>query len=288
MRLVSFTFDGSHRIGLVHGDEVVDLAEAAPSLPQDMPSFLAAGAPALDAARRAADASTRRWPLTGLTLAAPVPQPRKFLAVFLNYQQHAAETAQSAPDMPVFFNKQTSCIVGPYDPVHVPRASSLVDYEGELAFVIGTRCRHVPAARAHEVIAGYCVANDVSVRDWQIRSPTITLGKSFDTHGPLGPWLVTPDELGDPHALRLRTWVNGDLRQDANTRDMIFDCFRQVEVLSTVCTLEPGDVVSTGTPAGVGVMQNPPRFLAAGDVVRVEIDGIGHIENRLIDEPEVP
>jgi 2-keto-4-pentenoate hydratase/2-oxohepta-3-ene-1,7-dioic acid hydratase in catechol pathway len=287
MRLVSFTFDGRHRIGVVVGDEVVDLVEAAPELPRDMPSFLAGGAPALDAARRAASSATRRWPLDGLSLAAPVPQPRKFLAVFLNYQQHAAETSQAAPDMPVFFNKQTSCIVGPTDAVHEPRGSSLVDYEGELAFVIGRRCRHVPAARAHEVIAGYCVANDVSVRDWQIRSPTITLGKSFDTHGPLGPWLVTPDELGDPHALRLRTWVNGDLRQDANTRDMIFDCFEQVEVLSTVCTLEPGDIVSTGTPAGVGVMQNPPRFLAAGDVVRVEIDGIGHVENPVIDEPEV-
>ncbi len=286
MRLVSFTIDGGHHIGVMVGDEVVDLADAAPTLPRDMPAFLAAGAPAVDAARRAATSAARRWPLAGLTLAAPVPQPRKFLAVFLNYQQHAAETAQAAPDMPIFFNKQTSCIVGPHDAVHVPRASSLVDYEGELAFVIGTRCRHVPAARAHEVIAGYCVANDVSVRDWQIRSPTIMLGKSFDTHGPLGPCLVTPDELGDPHALRLRTWVNGELRQDANTRDMIFDCFRQIEVLSTVCTLEPGDVVSTGTPAGVGVMQNPPRFLAAGDVVRVEIDGIGHIENRLVDEPE--
>jgi 2-keto-4-pentenoate hydratase/2-oxohepta-3-ene-1,7-dioic acid hydratase in catechol pathway len=287
MRLVSFTFDGGHCIGVVVGDEVIDLADAAPALPRDMPSFLAAGAPALSAARCAAASSAQRWPLAELTLAAPVPQPRKFLAVFLNYPQHAAETAQPVPDMPVFFNKQTSCIVGPTDPVHVPRVSSLVDYEGELAFVIGRRCRHVPAARAHEVIAGYCVANDVSARDWQLRSPTITLGKSFDTHGPLGPCLVTPDEVGDPHALRLRTWVNGDLRQDANTRDMVFDCFRQIEVLSTVCTLEPGDIVSTGTPAGIGAMQNPPRFLAAGDVVRVEIDGIGHIENRLIDEPEV-
>jgi 2-keto-4-pentenoate hydratase/2-oxohepta-3-ene-1,7-dioic acid hydratase in catechol pathway len=161
----------------------------------------------------------------------------------------------------------------------------MVDYEGELGFVIGRRCRHVPAARAREVIAGYTVVNDVSARDWQFRSPTMTMGKSFDTHGPLGPCLVTADEIDDPHALRLRTWVNGELRQDARTDDLIFDCYAQVEHLSTAFTLEPGDVIATGTPAGVGMAMNPPRLLGPGDAVRIEIEGIGVLENPVIAEP---
>jgi 2-keto-4-pentenoate hydratase/2-oxohepta-3-ene-1,7-dioic acid hydratase in catechol pathway len=168
----------------------------------------------------------------------------------------------------------------------MPRVSKALDYEGELGVVIGRRCRHVPRERARDVIAGYLVVNDVSVRDWQLRIPTWTMGKSFDTHGPLGPWLTTADEVGDPHALRLRTWVNGELRQDSNTKHLIFDCFALVEHLSTAFTLEPGDVVSTGTPGGVGIACKPPRLLQVGDVVRVEIDGLGLIENPVVDEPE--
>ena len=189
------------------------------------------------------------------------------------------------PEFPMFFNKQSSCVVGPTDPIQLPRVSSALDYEGELAFVIGKRCRHVPRARAHEVIAGYTVVNDVSVRDWQFKAQTMTLGKSFDTHGPMGPWIVTPDEIGDPHALGLRTWVNGELRQDSNTKQLVFDCFAQVETLSTVMTLEPGTVVATGTPGGVGVAMKPPKFLVVDDAVRIEIEGIGWIENRVIEEP---
>jgi 2-keto-4-pentenoate hydratase/2-oxohepta-3-ene-1,7-dioic acid hydratase in catechol pathway len=143
----------------------------------------------------------------------------------------------------------------------------------------------VPRDRAHEVIAGYFIVNDVSVRDWQRRSPTMTLGKSFDTHGPIGPWIVTSDELGDPHRLELRTFVNGEERQHSNTKNLIFDCFAQVETLSTVFTLLPGTLVSTGTPGGVAVAFKPPKFLKTGDVVKIEIEGIGSIENRVIDEP---
>jgi 2-keto-4-pentenoate hydratase/2-oxohepta-3-ene-1,7-dioic acid hydratase in catechol pathway len=153
--------------------------------------------------------------------------------------------------------------------------------------VIGRRCRHVLVEHAHEVIAGYTIANDVSVRDWQLRTPTMTMGKSFDTHGPLGPWLVTPDELGDPHGLRLRTYVNGELRQDGNTRDMIYDCYRQVAHLSAAFTLEPGDVIATGTPAGIGAVRQPfpEGLLQVGDVVRVVIDGIGELRNTVVEEP---
>jgi len=286
MRLVTFTHQGSTRIGAVDGDAVVDLAAAAPGLPRDMIGFLSAGAPARDAAHGAIASKKGRIPLADVCLDAPVPHPGKFLAIGLNYADHVAESGMEKPWVPVFFNKQATCVVGPSADVHLPRASSLLDYEGELAFVIGRRCRHVPRGRAAEVIAGYTIVDDVSVRDWQLRTPTMTMGKSFDTHGPMGPWIVTPDEVGDPHGLELRTWVNGELRQHSNTAQLIFDCFAQVEHLSTAFTLEPGDVVTTGTPAGVGGAMKPPRFLVAGDVVRIEIDRIGTIENRVVPEPE--
>lgn len=287
MRLVTFHAIHGHdihgpHVGTVAGDEVVDVTAARPDLPRDMAEVLALGPDALDAVR-AVDGP--RLALSEIRLAAPVPRPPKFLAIGLNYAAHVAESGTPKPDVQLWFNKQSSCVIGPGEPIHIPRASSMVDYEGELGFVIGRRCRHVPAARAAEVIAGYTVVNDVSVRDWQFRSPTMTMGKSFDTHGPVGPWLVTADEIPDPHALRLQTWVNGELRQDAKTDDLIFDCYAQVEHLSTAFTLEPGDVIATGTPAGVGIAMKPPKLLQAGNVVRIEIEGVGVLENPVIDEP---
>lgn len=284
MRLVTFTHDNRTRIGLAEGDEIVDVAAAA-AVPADMVSLLEAGDDGLAAMRRAA-AAAPRVALAEVRLCAPILRPSTFLGIGLNYADHIAESGLPKPEFPTFFNKQTACVSGPHDPIHLPRVSGALDYEGELAFVIGRRCRHVPAERAHEVIGGYLVANDVSVRDWQFRAPTMTLGKSFDTHGPLGPWLTTPDEIGDPHALDLRTWVNGELRQESNTRQLIFSCFEQVAVLSTVFTLRPGDVISTGTPSGVGAALQPPRFLRPGDVVRVAIDGLGAIENPVVPERE--
>ncbi|MBI1815702.1 MAG: fumarylacetoacetate hydrolase family protein [Deltaproteobacteria bacterium] len=281
MKLATFSHHGSTRVGAVVGDEVVDLGHIA----QQMPTFLAIGSDALAAARAAIDAAQPRLRLADVHLRAPVLHPPKFLAIGLNYADHVAESGQEPPHLPLFFNKQSTCVTGPYDPIHLPRVSPLLDYEGELGFVIARRCRHVPRGRAHEVIAGYLVVDDVTVRDWQLRVPTWTLGKSFDTHGPIGPWIVTPDEIGDPHALELRTWINGELRQHSNTKQLIFDCFTQVEHLSTAFTLEPGDIISTGTPSGVGGAMQPPRFLVAGDVVRIEIERIGHIENRVIAEP---
>ena len=225
-----------------------------------------------------------RHPLEGVRLLAPV-QPRKFLGIGLNYADHIAESGMEAPEFPVFFNKQSTCVVGPGDDVHMPRVSSLLDYEGELAIVIGQRCRHVSEEHAADVIAGYTITNDLSVRDWQLRTPTMTLGKSFDTHGPLGPWVVTADELGDPHSLSIKTWVNDELRQDGNTSEMIYDCFQQVAHLSEAFTLEPGDVIATGTPAGIGAVRQPfpEGLLKVGDVVRVEIEGIGTLENACVE-----
>ena len=172
-----------------------------------------------------------------------------------------------------------------YDQVHLPAVSDMLDYEAELGVVIGRRCHRVPASEARSVVAGYLVCNDVSIRDWQRRSPTMQLGKSFNTHGPIGPWIVTADEIPDPQALRVRMLVNGEVRQDANTEQMIYGVDAQIAYLSTVMTLEPGDVLATGTPCGVGTAMEPPCYLQVGDVMRVEIDGIGHIENRVVAEP---
>jgi 2-keto-4-pentenoate hydratase/2-oxohepta-3-ene-1,7-dioic acid hydratase in catechol pathway len=284
MRLATFTHERTTRIGVVDGEEIVDLAATAPELPTEMVAFLEAGEPALKTAR-AAVGTGPRLALADVHLEAPIARPPKFLAVGLNYADHVRESGIDTPQHPTIFNKQSTCIAGPTDPVHIPRASHVVDYEGELGFVIGRRCRHVSREDAADVIAGYTIVDDVTVRDWQLRIPTWTMGKSFDTHGPIGPWIVTPDEIGDPHRLRLRTWVNEELRQDSNTKELIFDCFTLVEHFSTAFTLEPGDVIATGTPAGVGIAMKPPKLLVAGDVVRIEIEGIGRIENPVIAEP---
>ena len=185
-----------------------------------------------------------------------------------------------------WFNKQISCINGPFGDLHFPRISNELDYEGEMAIVIGQRCRHVAKADAYDVIAGYMVCNDVSVRDWQLRSPTATLGKSYDTHGPTGPWITTRDEVPNPHDLALKTWVNGELRMDGRTDDFLHNVDAMIAEISSIFTLEPGDILATGSPAGVGALMNPPAFLRSGDVVRVEVEGLGAIENRVIDEPD--
>jgi 2-keto-4-pentenoate hydratase/2-oxohepta-3-ene-1,7-dioic acid hydratase in catechol pathway len=285
VRLCTFETAGAARIGAVVEDEVVDLAAAAPELPREMSALLAAGEAALRAAASAAARATGRLALDSVRLRAPILRPPKFLAIGLNYADHVAEAGLEVPKVPTVFNKQSTCVVGPRDAIHMPRVSSALDYEGELGFAIGRRCRHVPRAHAHEVIAGYLIVDDITVRDWQFRVPTWTMGKSFDTHGPIGPWLTTADEVGDPNGLRLRTWVNGDLRQDSNTKELIFDCAALVEHLSTAFTLEPGDVIATGTPAGVGIAMKPPKLLRVGDVVRIEIEGLGALENAVIAEP---
>jgi 2-keto-4-pentenoate hydratase/2-oxohepta-3-ene-1,7-dioic acid hydratase in catechol pathway len=285
MKLATFTHNATTRIGVVDGDEIVDLSVASPDLPREMVAFLEVGPDAMEAARNAVDGGART-PLAAVHLEAPIARPPKFLAVGLNYADHVAESGLDTPEHPTIFNKQSTCVTGPTDPVHVPKVSHVLDYEGELGVVIGRRGRHVSRDDAVDYIAGYLVVDDVTVRDWQFHTPTWTMGKSFDTHGPIGPWIVTPDELRDPHQLRLRTFVNGELRQESNTKELIFDCFHLIEHLSTAFTLEPGDIISTGTPGGVGILRKPPQLLKAGDAVRVEIEGIGEIENPIIDEPE--
>jgi 2-keto-4-pentenoate hydratase/2-oxohepta-3-ene-1,7-dioic acid hydratase in catechol pathway len=285
MKIARFTEGGRTRLGIVATDtgEIIDVGTADPSLPTDIGILLATGSLA-DAARTAGSAA--RLPLSSVKLEAPIAQPPTFLAIGLNYADHVAESGMPKPAAPVVFNKQVTCVVGPGDGIEVPTvAPDWVDYEGELGIVIGTRCRTVSAADAPSVVAGYLIVNDVSVRDWQRATPTMTMGKSWDTHGPIGPWLITADEVGDPHDLGIRTWVDGDLRQDASTKQMITNCWELIAHLSTAFTLLPGTIIATGTPAGVGFVMDPPRCMKPGSTVRIEIDKLGVLENPVIAQP---
>jgi 2-keto-4-pentenoate hydratase/2-oxohepta-3-ene-1,7-dioic acid hydratase in catechol pathway len=282
MRLVTFSEAGQTRIGLLKGDEIVDLSVAAPDLPKEMVAFLEAGDAAMDAARQAAD-KPATVKLADVTLESPVLRPPKILAVGLNYREHVEETGRELPKVPIIFNKQSTSATGPFAPIYRPKESVAMDYEGEMGVVIGKRCRRVPKERFAEVIAGYTVLNDVTIRDWQRRSPTMTMGKSWDSHCPMGPALVTSDEV-DISKLELKTIVNGDVRQHSDTSYLIFDVPTLVEHLSTAFTLEPGDVIATGTCAGVAAAMEGMPWLKHGDVVRVEIEQLGAIENKVVDD----
>jgi 2-keto-4-pentenoate hydratase/2-oxohepta-3-ene-1,7-dioic acid hydratase in catechol pathway len=281
MRLVTFSHHDSTRIGALNDGGIVDLT--ATELPSTMIELLASGAESMERAREAARNGERMVSSKDPQILAPVPRPGKVLAIGLNYRDHAEESGQPIPPRPVVFSKMPTCIVGPNHPIYIPRVSRAVDWEAELCLVIGKRARYVAAADAPAYIAGYCAGNDVSVRDWQFHSPTWVMGKSFDTHGPIGPWLVTGDEI-DPSNLGIRLLVNGEVKQSSNTSQLIFGAGEIIEYLSAGFTLEPGDIVFTGTPAGVGATRRPPEFLKAGDTVRVEIDGLGVLENPVMDE----
>ncbi|MBP7335706.1 fumarylacetoacetate hydrolase family protein [Niveispirillum sp.] len=282
MRLVRFDNMGTPRLGVLRGDAIVPLDSLASRFPT-MLSVIAAGEEALDAIRSVAASGVATVPLNEARLLAPIERPEKFLAIGMNYRRHIEEAKRLGAPVPTnqfWFNKQTSCITGPYDDVDTG-VSQAVDYEVELGLVIGKTAKHVSVEDARNHVFGYLVCNDVSARDWQAHAPTFTVGKSFDTHGPIGPWIVTADEIPDPHGLGLRCYVNGELRQDSNTSELVYNVWEQIAYLSTAFTLNPGDLLATGTPNGVGVAMTPPRFLQAGDVVRCEVDCIGIIENRI-------
>lgn len=280
MKLARFTQGGTTRIGKVIADHVVDLSP----LLADMPMReVIADLPDLRGRIESFDGAS--YPLSAVRLELPIPDPQKFLAIGMNYAKHAEEARQAGiaiPTSQMWFNKQVSCLNAPFDPVVKPDASDKMDYEIELGVVIGKKCRHVTRDEARSVIAGYLIVNDVSARDWLPKSPTFTLGKSFDTHGPCGPWITTDDEIDDPLDLEMKLWVNGDLRQNARTNDMIYDIYDQIAYLSTVMTLMPGDILATGTPSGIGAPKG--IFLQPGDSMRLEIEGLGHIETPVIAE----
>jgi 2-keto-4-pentenoate hydratase/2-oxohepta-3-ene-1,7-dioic acid hydratase in catechol pathway len=288
MKLASFSGqhgpDGTAReLGIVTDGGIVALSRHLPDAPTTMVALMDrwdALAPTLASlARVPADHA-----IGDVVLHAPVERPGKIMGIGLNYADHAAEAAMEVPSEQLWFCKAVTSVTDPFGSIQLPKVSSALDYEAELVFVIGKRCRHVTRDEAPSVIFGYSAGNDVSVRDWQFHTPQWILGKSFDTHAPFGPWIVTADEIGDPHALGIRCLVNGEMRQDSNTKHLVFNVYDQVALLTQAMTLEPGDAIFTGTPGGVGFAAKPPFFLKDGDVVRVEIDRIGALEGRMAAE----
>jgi 2-keto-4-pentenoate hydratase/2-oxohepta-3-ene-1,7-dioic acid hydratase in catechol pathway len=281
MKLATFTQDaGPARLGaVIEGERVTPLD----GLAGDMVDLTTRWRDLEGEARRRAAAASEAVPLSRVRLLAPV-QPGKIMAIGLNYADHIAETGAQTPANQIWFSKQINAVTGPFDPVEIPRVSRFVDYEAELVAVIGSGGRHITKEAAPAAVFGYCVGDDVSERTWQNRTPQWVLGKSFDTHAPFGPWITTADEVGDPHALGIRGIVNGEVRQDSNTRHLVFNVWDQLAELSQVMTLRPGDVIFTGTPGGVGAAMKPPRPLKAGDKVRIEIDRLGAIENPCVAE----
>ena len=278
MKLATYTSAGRIGTGIIVGDHVIDtgiegtmidLIRDWDALKDGLAAKAAAGGGVL---------------LAEVTLEAPIPRPGKIFAIGLNYADHIAESNMQKPERQVWFTKAQTSVNAPFADIEIARGQMTTDYEVELVAVIGKGGKHVSATDAPAAIFGYCVGNDVTERMWQHASPQWSLGKSFDTHAPMGPWIVTADEVGDPHSLGLRCFVNGEKRQDSNTSHLVFNIWQQVEHLSVGMTLEPGDCLFTGTPGGVGAAMDPRQFLKAGDVVRCEIDNLGHIEGTMIAE----
>jgi 2-keto-4-pentenoate hydratase/2-oxohepta-3-ene-1,7-dioic acid hydratase in catechol pathway len=286
MRLLSFITADGPRIGVRANSSVVDLSTVDPSLPTDMAAFLARGEEALAAARKAAESADGLDP-EGLQLLPVVPRPPKILCIARNYGEHAREAGLDILQQPNIFIRFAQSLIADGEPIQVPRVSHQCDWEAELAVVIGRGGKYIPRDRALEHVAGYSIFNDVSIRDWQLRKPPIQFGagKNFDASGPFGPDLVTSDEVGDPGNLRLELSVNGETRQSGTTAEMIFPVEELIEFISTFTTLQPGDVIATGTPSGVGHFHDPPTYLKAGDTVRIEIERVGVQVNPVIDEP---
>jgi acylpyruvate hydrolase len=318
MKLVTFDHRGIQRVGLLEPERVIDVNRAYAALlaqrgdlragamadalvPADMIGILAAGERAL-AAIREAEGYVREGFGSGeqaeglkrdgvifmhseVAVKAPIPRPGKLILLGLNYRDHAEETGQRIPEVPTLFAKYNNSVVGPGATILIPRATEQIDYEAEFAFVIGRPGHHIPRERALDYVAGYTIINDVSARDYQFVTSQWMVGKTFDTHCPMGPALVLKDEIPDPHTLDLSLSIAGEVLQRSNTRQLIFKVPETVEYLSQVMTLEPGDVISTGTPAGVGFTRKPPRWLRPGEIVRVEIAGLGVLENPVAKAP---
>ncbi|MEN9926702.1 MAG: hypothetical protein RL268_2828 [Pseudomonadota bacterium] len=278
MKLCTYTANGQTRTGIVVDGTVIDTG--VPGTMIDLIRDWDQLKPQLEA-KAAAGGGV---PLASVKLEAPVQRPGKIFAIGLNYADHIAESKMDTPEKQVWFTKAQTSVNGPYDPILIARGAFTNDYEAELVAVIGKGGKHVPAADAPAAVFGYCVGNDVTERLAQHSTPQWSFGKSFDTHAPMGPWIVTADELGDPHDLGIRCYVNGEKRQDSNTQHLVFNVWQQVEHLSMGMTLEPGDCLFTGTPGGVGAAMDPRQFLKGGDVLRTEIDRLGHIEGTMTAE----
>jgi len=281
MRFVTFESGGKGRPGLLTaGDSVVDLTAAGFPTLLDV---IEAGSDGLAKAQTFA-ASADKLPLSSVKLLAPIPKPRKLICIGLNYRAHALETGATIPDVPTVFNKFATAVIGPGADIVLPKVSKSPDYEAEFAFVIGKGGRHIAAEDWQKHMWGYTMVNDVSARDYQRATTQWLMGKTFDTFAPMGPWIVTADEIADPHNLNISLEIDGETLQDSNTKDLIFKIPELVAFLSSVFTLEPGDIVSTGTPSGVGAARKPPRFLRPGEEVTVKVEGIGELMNPVVAE----
>lgn len=273
MKLATYDSGQGPRTGVIVDGMIIDAG-----VPGSMIEFLISR---WDAVRPELEARAARGSgtlLDRVRLLAPVLRPGKIFAIGLNYADHIEESKMEPPQHQVWFTKAQTSVNGPFDPILIARNAPYVDYEVELVAVIGKGGKHIPASQAHEHVFGYCVGNDVTERMWQHATPQWSLGKSFDTHAPIGPWITTADEVADPHSLGIRCFVNGELRQNSNTRHLVFNLWQQIEHLSSAMTLEPGDLIFTGTPGGVGAAMDPRQFLKTGDVVRCEIERLGAIE----------
>jgi 2-keto-4-pentenoate hydratase/2-oxohepta-3-ene-1,7-dioic acid hydratase in catechol pathway len=282
MRLVSFHGPDGVRLGVDTDRGVVDVAAVAPGAPATMRELIAAGPEALDRVRQAVGAATEAVPLEQLRLAPAITDPEKIICVGLNYRKHAAEGGMPVPEQPIYFAKWRNSLAGSGEEVVIPAVTSKADYEVELVAVIGRTTRNVSTDAALDSVFGYATGNDLSARELQMRSSQWTYGKAIDGFAPLGPYLVTADDVPDPQDLRTRTWVNGDLRQDSNTRDMVFSVAELVSDLSQIMTLEPGDVIYTGTPEGVILGMTDQVWLQPGDEVVCEVEGLGRLVTPLV------
>jgi 2-keto-4-pentenoate hydratase/2-oxohepta-3-ene-1,7-dioic acid hydratase in catechol pathway len=284
MKLATFEAGGPAQLGAVAGEIIVPLNAAAPGLPGDMTGLIAAWPEVGGEVRRRTEAAAGALALAEVRLLAPIRRPGKIMAIGLNYADHIAESNLGTPEHQVWFSKAPTAANGPHDPIQVPKVSQALDYEAELVVVIGAGGRHISRDAAPGAVFGYCCGNDATERAWQHRTPQWVLGKSFDSHAPFGPWITTADEAADPHGRAIRCLVTGELRQDSNTGRLVFNVWDQIEHLSQAMTLEPGDLIFTGTPGGIGAAMKPMRFLKAGDRVQVEIEGLGALDNPCADE----
>ena len=281
MKIARYRRDGEIFLGLVEGETITRISGRVDGITDDMIALITAWDDVRAAVERLSGSADDN--VADFDFLAPVARPGKIWGIGLNYADHVAEADLETPAHQSWFVMAQTTVAGPYDAIERPRVSAALDYEAELVFVVGKGGRHITEETATDHIFGYCVGNDVSVRDYQFHSGQFSIGKSFDTHAPFGPWIVTADEI-DPLTLPIRCLVNGEVRQESNTSHLIYPPAKQIAYLSGAMILEPGDVIFTGTPGGVGAAMKPPRFLAVGDVVRTEIDGIGAIENIVVEE----
>jgi 2-keto-4-pentenoate hydratase/2-oxohepta-3-ene-1,7-dioic acid hydratase in catechol pathway len=283
MRFVTFESDGRVRPGAVSKEAVIDLSSLGYLSLLDLIEAAHEGRKKVDDLVSESPKGTA-FPLKSVRLHAPIPRPRKLICVGLNYRDHAEETGSEIPSTPTIFNKFATAVIAPGDPIVLPKVSKAPDYEAEFAFVIGKGGRHIAAEDWRRHIFGYTLVNDVSARDYQRATSQWLMGKTFDTFAPLGPWIVSADEIEDPHSLDISMVINGEVLQNSNTKNLIFKIPDLISFLSSVFTLEPGDIVSTGTPGGVGFARKPPRYLKKGDDVVVKMPAIGELRNPVVEE----